>query len=147
MGLIHGPVWTLIVLEADCLCHQPGVPIIPRPRQDFTGVANCPRPARQVLYETILISYFTQFICRMIKSIPCLGGIGLGLVLIIPIPSQDFTGVTNCPRPASQVLYETILISYFTQFIYRVIKIYQINLLNCRMFFGVKSILAQGKYG
>ena len=80
-GLIHGPVWTLIVLEADCLCHQPGVPIIPRPRQDFTGVANCPRPARQVLYETILISYSSQFIYRVIKSIPSPGGIGLSLVL------------------------------------------------------------------
>ena len=80
-GLIHGPVWTLIVLEADCLCHQPGVPIIHRPRQDFTGVANCPRPARQVLYETILISYFTQFIYRVIKCIPSPGGIGLSLVL------------------------------------------------------------------
>ena len=80
-GLIHGPVWTLIVLEADCLCHQPGVPIIPRPRQDFTGVANCPRPARQVLYETILISYFTQFIYRVIKSIPSPGGIRLSLAL------------------------------------------------------------------
>ena len=47
--------------------------------QAFTGVANC--PARQVLYKTILISYFTRFIYRVIKSIPSPGGIGLSLVL------------------------------------------------------------------